>query len=110
MRTFDIYTHAQKADEAVKQGFSWPACLVGALWAFSKGLIGTGLLLFVAVLFMRILAAIIGPISLVVNLFILYGIGTQGNDWRRSKLIKKGYTLKKIIKAKNAKEAIAYYI
>jgi len=109
MRTFDIYTHAQEADEAVKQGYSWPACLIGTLWAFSKGLIGTGLLLFVALLFMRVLPAIIGPLSLVVNLLILYMIGTQGNDWRRSKLIKKGYTLQKTIEAKNAKEAIAEY-
>lgn len=109
MRTFDIYTHSQKGDEIVEQGYSWPACIIGALWAFSHGLIGIGFLLLVAALFMRVLTAIIGPLSLVVNLLILYTVGMRGNDWRRSKLIKKGYTLQKTIEAKNAKGAIAEY-
>lgn len=109
MRTFDVYTHPAKGDQAVKQGFSWPASIFGGLWAFSHSmpLIGLGLI-FVG-FGLRILGAVAGPASIFVDLLVCFAIGAQGNNWRRSKLISRGYNLIKPIEAKSPQAAIAEY-
>jgi hypothetical protein len=43
MREYKIYKHPTSETEAVKVGWSWPAFLFFALWAFAKGLWTVGI-------------------------------------------------------------------
>jgi hypothetical protein len=99
MKTISVYQHAQKGFRAVKTGFSWPGFFFMWIWAFTKGLIGTGALLFLiwlAVLGLYMLAVmsaldfagIVYSFVLLVNAVI---VGLWGNSWRANSLIKKGY-------------------
>ena len=103
MSIFDIYTHNEKGHEAVKIGFSWPGFFFGFIWAFVKGLPGIGCLLILAFVVLRFLEAVaVASQSSLLMLFVavLYLevpliVGFYGNDWRRSKMTKKGYFFSK---------------
>lgn len=115
MRTFEVFTHTEKGNEAVKKGFSWPGFFFGFIWAFVKGLPGIGFLLIIAAVGLRVLEAVAvaerssGMMVFVALLYlaVLLVVGFQGNNWRRSKLTQKGYILTKAIDAANPDAAIA---
>ncbi len=90
--------------QAVKNGFSWPAALFGAFWAWSKGMVGIGFGLLALGIILRIVGVLIDEMTrynpimgLILDLSIsigaLYWIGTSGNTWRKSSLEKKGFVL-----------------
>ncbi|MEJ2246127.1 MAG: DUF2628 domain-containing protein [Acidobacteriota bacterium] len=99
MKTISIYQHGQKGFRAVKTGFSWPGFFFMWIWAFTRGLTGTGVLLFLiwlAILGLYMLAVmsaldfmdIVYSFVLFVNAVI---VGLWGNSWQANSLLKKGY-------------------
>jgi hypothetical protein len=114
MRTFDVFSHPEKDDEAVKKGFSFPGFFFGAIWAFVQGLPGIGLLyilILIALWLPNAIAHSDGILWLIIVVNLLYialplVVGFNGNNWRRSKLTRKGYTLKKTVDAANPASAI----
>ena len=100
--THDVYEHPDGRREIIKSGFSWPAFFFGPLWAWRKGmvtlgfgLLGLGLLLqLIPVLFIGLL----GEAGIVVELFLSIGaliwIGSQGNTWRRTDVLNRGFKLR----------------
>jgi hypothetical protein len=99
LKTISIYQHAQKGFRAVKTGFSWPGFFFMWIWAFTRGLIGTGALLFLiwlASLGLYMLAVMsafdfMGIVYFFVWLVNAVIVGLCGNSWQANSLIKKGY-------------------
>ena len=115
MRHFDVYRHPTHGLQAIKQGFSWPAFLFTAIWAFVKKLWLHGLI-FVAVLFILISAeqALVaqgadGPALLVMTMELgaYIVIGAKGNEWRRADLRHRGYERIASLQASSPDAAIA---
>jgi hypothetical protein len=114
MRTFDVYKHPVNGYQAVKQGFSWPAFFFMIIWAFVKQLWKHGLallgVLFVLTIMESAFAA--GENVGAALLFVLaqFGLfvfaGFNGNDWRRSNLIGRGFAKVGSIPADTADGAI----
>ena len=94
MTKFDIFKQKGTGiTKEVKQGFSWPCLLFGALWYFFKGMIGFGFLWGFVAIFVSIFTFGIGGIILWIVL------GFYGNQQYREFLIGKGYIkVKEIIK------------
>ncbi|MFH2047665.1 MAG: FISUMP domain-containing protein [Pseudomonadota bacterium] len=96
----DVYTHSVKGDKVVvKRGFSYPGFFFGFIWAFVKGLPGIGFALLAAIVGFRafeVFIASIDPkiarfVSVSCPLVLAFAVGSMGNEWIRSKLIRKGY-------------------
>jgi Protein of unknown function (DUF2628) len=93
-----IYLHHPSRDEtvAVSIGFSWPALLLGFIWALMKRLWGVaGLMLAVDLALGLIgLAGITADlISLVLSIVFAIYCGLSANDWHRRALERKGYVV-----------------
>ena len=128
MHHFNIYTQTEKRTEkqieAVKLGWSWPGFFFGGYWALVKKLwrIAAGLL-FVQVVgdALYIVAeemieegnvyggAGVGLVAFLVVIGSLVLAGAKGNDWRASRLERRGYKSQDIISAENAKKAVAVF-
>lgn len=104
MKIFDVYSNESeeedKKHEAVKRGFSWTGFFFGALWAFLNELYVLGLLLFITYIGLLYLKPHAGRMIVIPHFLIPLTIGWLGNDFKRSKLIKKGYTFSKTVNAK----------
>ena len=106
MKMFAVYRHPALGHEAVKQGFSWPAFFFGWIWAFVKGLWLPGAVL----MFAPFLLVALDPSGI---LFFVFGLsaplvlGFQGNAWRVSNLVRRGYEFVQNIEAENADTALA---
>jgi hypothetical protein len=95
---------ALKCDERrqrIKNGFSWPACLFGPLWAFVKRAWLLGFLLLIPVILLRIVEEVVyrsgtgtagALFVLMFYLVYMYNVGRRGNAWLTSALRRKGYT------------------
>jgi len=113
MKIFDVYENKVGDVKAIKRGFCWPALFFTAFWAFVAGLPGYGAILIIISIVLRVLLAIAegtGSLNLQFVIVLAYClisiyIGDSGNDWRRNKLAKKGYTLKKVVKASSKRNA-----
>ncbi|CAN5880946.1 DUF2628 domain-containing protein [soil metagenome] len=113
MKQYRVYTHPSGSVEAIKEGWSWPACLLGLIWALFSGLwltaFGTFLGLF-AVAVLLGLAFGTSTASGIVNiagLFLMAIFGQHGNDWLVNKLLGEGYELLGCTVATDASTAIA---
>jgi len=104
MTQYKVYENPQGVRENVKIGWSWPAFFFGWVWAFFKKmwLLGGAVLcgLFVigvifAVADMNQEAADILNLLTCLGLSITFGI--NGNKWRESSLLSRGFTLRDII-------------
>ena len=99
MKTIVVYEHAQKGFRAVKTGFSWPGFFFMWIWAFTRGLIGIGVLLllvWLAILGLYMLAVMsaLDFMDIVYSFVLLFNaviVGLCGNSWLSNSLIKKGY-------------------
>lgn len=139
MIDFRIYENPFGYQEAVKQGWSWPAFIFGGFWALWKKLWLIGsitvfiyLVLFVIQEFLSWLyffkylsIAFIKPIegllenyrsfALFRNIFFLIVLiisiffGKHGNKWRERNLISRGFEFKGTVKAETAEGAIAQH-
>ena len=114
MRTYDVYQHPTLGFRTVKQGFSWPAFFFTAFWALIKGL---WLIVFIYLSAFALLAVLdyllwemaVGGTYWVKHLgyLILWLLaGVKGNDWRRSRLNRRGFSLVSTLTAKNSRAAI----
>ena len=91
-----IYLQHPTRDETVvvSVGFSWPALLLGFIWALMKRLWGVALFMLVVDLALGLigLAGITADlISLVLSIVFAIYCGMSANDWHRRALERKGY-------------------
>ena len=97
MRQYRVWTHPSGLTEAVKQGWSWPAFLFGALWAIAKRMTLIGIFMLLGSLVTGGLIAtqvededdiLLFAWTLLLGLFF----GANGNSWREWYLKKRGFT------------------
>ena len=91
-----IYLQHPTRDEtvAVSIGFSWPALLLGFIWALMKRLWGVALFMLAVNLALGVigLAGVTADlISLVLSIVFAIYCGMSANDWHRRALERKGY-------------------
>lgn len=101
-RCYDVYhRNSDGTWETIKNGFSWPAMLFGAFWAWSKGLVGIGFALLALGIFLRftpvLFAMILGEagviFDLLISLVVITWVGLNGNEWRRRSMGKRSFEL-----------------
>lgn len=81
---------------AVNTGFSWPAFLLGFVWALMKKLWVVALLMLVADLLIGLLGfagRTADVISLILSIGFAIYCGTNANEWHRRALERKGYVV-----------------
>lgn len=118
MKQFKIYANPLGAHEAVKQGWSWPAFFFGMIWALVKKMwtLGFGVIAVFFVLgFMGGVAGgdleqLIDSLTSIGGLLLGIVFGLNGNKWRESNLVSRGYDFKDTISAANGEGAIALYV
>jgi hypothetical protein len=119
MKHYKVFRDQSGAQEAVKQGWSWPAFLFTWVWAFVKRLYALG----ACVLGGSLVWAIIelsaarlggqegaGPLESITHLGgIIIGIlfGIHGNSWREKNLLARGYKLQGTVAAESDQAALA---
>ena len=111
MKLYKIFKNLMNQYEAVKQGWSWPAFLFGAIWACVKKMWGLGIGIFVTFVVLAVLAGqneIFGAIINLLSLGVGIVLGMQGNTLREKNLVKRGYVeVPQVINAANPEAAIA---
>jgi len=99
--------------ELIREGFCWPAFLLGALWTLSQGLwLATALILaaFAALGVVAVLLSLDGlTLAALVAAFALI-IGFGANDWRRAALARRGWRLVGLSAAPEADAALRRYL
>lgn len=106
MKTFEIYEHPTSPIQAVKYGFSWPACLFTWIWALYKKLWCFGLAYFLVLLFTDTAIPMAAPL---VSIIGCLAFGYQGNKLVRQDLNERGFTAMGTIEAANPDAALALY-
>ena len=97
----------------IKEGFCWPAFFFSLLWTLwhrlwlvTLGLVATNLLI-------SVLASRIGAneaVIIIVSFSIALLLGFMGNDFRRSKLEKHGFTERGLVLGHTAEAAMRRYL
>jgi Protein of unknown function (DUF2628) len=110
MRKYKVFEHPSGAVEAVKQGWSWPAFFFGAIWALTKRMWGLGLGVIAASVLLAFALDGAGSgweaISDLAGLLVSLLFGAQGNAWRETKLISRGYEPTETVEARDSSTAI----
>lgn len=110
-RAYTIHRHPDKGLAAVKKGFSWPGFFFTWIWAIFKSLGGIAVVL--AILHFLVLglsnsgdpeASILGS---VLAISVCLTVGFKGNDWRRKRLVRRGYEDLGRVSARRVSEAIS---
>lgn len=99
MKRFDIYVHPTHGLQAVKQGFSWPACFFTFLWAFFNRMWGVAFGILGVFLALTLLEAMFHQAGRAVGSLLIFTgqlavfviVGWKGNDWRRRNLERRGF-------------------
>ena len=112
VKQFNVYKHPTIGLQAVKQGFCWPAFLFTWIWLFVCKMWANGSLVLIAFT----ISSMIGPYfgfgldgsigTLLVQLLLCLFVGGNGNKWRESTLIDRGFVLVKKIDAQTSDSAI----
>ena len=97
----NIYVHSDGRQESIKNGFSWPAFFFGAIWAWTKGMVGVGFALLGLAIILRItpfiLVDLLGEagvyVDFLLSVAVLIWVGLNGNKWRRQSMPQRGYKL-----------------
>ncbi|MCY4509593.1 MAG: hypothetical protein OXG35_21900 [Acidobacteria bacterium] len=122
MKHFKMFIHPDGKVEAVKQGWSWPGCMVPHFWALYNRMwwLGFGLMLFNGLLSGLSNALYqVGQVELGLTLdfmsfFVLGGIaaafGLKANEWREAKLRERGFQLSREIDAPSARTATVVFL
>jgi hypothetical protein len=119
MKTFNIYQHPTLGIEAVKQGFSWPGFLFGAIWMLVKKLWMLAALWFALGVALELVdmvaksstdegaALLVQGLLLVGYLALMLVPGFKGNAWREAGLRRRGFVLKQTVQAETPDAALA---
>jgi hypothetical protein len=121
VKHYKIFEDCAGRREAVKQGWSWPACCFSFIWAFWKRMYGVGAVLFgVAVLLAFLSSRVDELFSLgdktarsmdhlcqLGEWIIMTVLGVNGNEWREKNLVARGYVLRGALAAESIGEALA---
>ena len=99
MKGLDVYQHFNLGFVAIKSGFSWPAFFFGWMWAFFKGLWGSGfaylgimgVLAYLEVIFQQEESKLGVFFILLFQLGVLLWFGIKGNEFIANRLIKRDY-------------------
>jgi len=118
MRTFTIHLrrHGLNPDQDIvilKDGFSWPAALIGGLWALWNRMwwVALGLIAVTAVtngLGPRMFTDSVSPSVLTVAVAVLTGL--LAHDLRSWTLQRQGFILSAVISARNSEDALRRYL
>lgn len=115
MKNFNIFKNSFGHVQVVKEGWSWPAFILqffnlGWIWAFVKGLWGTGIMLLLWA--MITLGAMADPSAFaaysLISLILWIGMGAMANKTLSSKLLKKGYIVSRVVQAPSKEAAFCY--
>ena len=122
MTEYKIYANRQGTNEAVKQGWSWPAFLFHFIWALVKKMWVLGGTLLAFFFFMGMIEVAIETsegkdaafgLAAFMNLFaisVAIVFGVNGNKWREKKLQSRGFEYQDSNSAANPEAAIAQWI
>lgn len=112
MKAFNVYRGPAGQVEVIKSGWSWPAFFFAWIWAFSKGLIGTGLVLIGVNLFALVLTARTRSDLLFYFMMLLVALwfGAAGNEMRETKVIKRGYRASGQVHASDVDQALSHAV
>jgi hypothetical protein len=115
MKTFHIVVHPVEGLEAVKIGFSWPACFFGCLWMLEKGLWGPAALWFGSGAAAHVVVALAergagsapsALLSFATTVCLAVIAGANANRWREQQLRKRRYEHLTTVAAQTPYEAI----
>lgn len=120
MKTFTVYKHPVNGYEAVKQGFSWPALLLGWIWMLVCKLwllasiwisiaIAISSIEFVADRSDNDNALILYASIILVQIILCLIAGFSGNEWRATNLVKRGYSVLGSTQTSTKDAALAQY-
>ena len=118
MRVYTVHLRRHGLDAErdlvlVKEGFSWPAFVAGALWALWHRLWLFALLLAVAAGAINGIAYLTGADSFaggVLSFALAVAAGWIGNDMRRRVLEKKGFAFVGVVTARNDDDAVRRFL
>lgn len=118
MRFYSVHLRDHGRDPArdlmlVKEGFSWPACLFGALWALVTRMWWPAIALFAIVGLSGWGMAQLGlgeNVEGLVSVALAIAIGFVGNDIRRWQLDRRGFSEVAIVSGKNRDEALRRFL
>jgi len=108
---YAVFTGKDGAVETVKLGFSWPGFFFPPIWALIKGFYWIGLSLLFVSLVLNVSSRECAPGTAPWGLLWLCSlvarciVGGEGNEWRRKRLRKRGYTMNCIVHASSDTEA-----
>ena len=97
----------------IKEGFCWPAFFFSLLWTLWHRLWIVALGLVAANLVISVLVFQIGTneaVTIIISFSIALMLGFMGNDFRRSKLEKHGYTERGLVMDRTAEAAVRLYL
>jgi hypothetical protein len=113
MKQYKIFKHPAGANEAVKQGWSWPAFFFSFIWAMVKKQWLLGVAVLVGMFIFGFIVGLSGGGDALVNIvsiIINCVFGINGNAWREKNLISRGYELVDTVSASNPEGAVAMYL
>jgi hypothetical protein len=122
MTKYDIFQHPDGRIEAVKDGFSFPGCLLGGFWALYHKMWIAATISFV----LGFGAYIVLPspafyfagvpfghrfgIADLINIGLMIAFGMMGNGWRYNNLVARGYEWRSDVEASTPDGAKASFL
>ena len=119
MKQFKIYEWPEGKYEAVKQGWSWPAFFFWFIWAFVKKMWAVGFVMLAGSFILGFIDDAtaskdpehgLNGLTTIVGLVLGIVCGGNGNKWRETNLMSRGFDFKGTVTAANGEGAIALYI
>ncbi|WP_188396717.1 DUF2628 domain-containing protein [Oxalicibacterium flavum] len=125
MTSFNVYEGSDSQFRVIKNGWSWPGFFFGSVWALCMQLWLVGLLLLPVEIILQMLMSatervqqdasgsyaqttrIIGGLVALAALSVRIIFGAFGNAWKRKRLLKNGYQLKRTLEARSKEDAIS---
>lgn len=109
VKQYKIFQHPNGSVEAVKQGWSFPAAIFGIIWAVVKGLWMVAISILGVYVFVN--TFIYDPSSaFIINVIVSVVLGVNGNNWRETNLLSRGYNQVDVVVSLNTDAAIAAYL
>jgi hypothetical protein len=113
MKQYKVFKHPSGMNEAVKQGWSWPAFFFNWIWAMVKKMWAIGVGVLIGLFALGIILAVAGvedAAALIINIVALginIAFGVKGNSWREKNLVSRGFEQVDTVTAANSDGALA---